>query len=160
MARANNRVVLNRACLDAITLGMADGLLALAEAVIAAAQVPVDAAAAEREHRPELIETGGTIAYVLGKKVGGSGVTKPRAMKVRSLGVAIAGGFGFPGHLEELGTINEPARPFLTPALMATLPDAGPFIEAAMANRLATVDSRAAASSTIQTRIANSGASS
>ena len=131
MARKNNRVTLNRAALDAITLGMADGLLALADAVIAATKVP-DAPALG----VGLIEAGGTVAYVLGKKVGGA-AKKPTAMKVRKLGVAVAGGFGFPARFQELGTINQPARPFLTPALMATVPDAGPFIRAATAKRLA-----------------------
>ncbi|HSW41755.1 MAG TPA: hypothetical protein VLM76_04530 [Patescibacteria group bacterium] len=129
--RRNNRVVLNRAALDAVTLGMADGLLALADAVIAAALVP-DAPA----HGVGLIEAGGTVAYVAGKKVGGA-ARKPSAMKVRSMGVAIAGGFPFPARFAELGTVNQPARPFLTPALLATVPDAEPFIRAATAKRLA-----------------------
>ena len=132
MARANNRLVLNRAALDAITLGMADGLLVLADAVVAAAEPPDAAPFGEG-----LVTTGGTIAYVLGKKVGGSGVKKPTAMKVRKMGVAVAGGFGFPARFQELGTVNQPAHPFLTPALMATVPGAGPFIRAAVAKRLA-----------------------
>ena len=131
MARKNNRVVLNRAALDAITLGMADGLLALADAVIAAAKVP-DAPVLGAG----LIEAGGTVAYVAGKKVGGS-ATKPKALRVRTLGVAVAGGFPFPARFAEIGTVNQPARPFLTPALMATVPDAAPFIGAATTKRLA-----------------------
>ena len=148
MARKNNRVVLHRATLDAITLGMADGLLALADAVIAATKPP-DAT----PYGVGLVETGGTVAYAFGKKVGGT-ATKPRAMKVKSMGVAIAGGFGFPGHFAEFGTIHEPARPFLTPALMATLPDAGVFIKAAMAQRLATTGVRAARGVAIKARAA------
>jgi hypothetical protein len=133
MARRNNRVVLNRAALDAITLGMADGLLALADAVIAATKVP-DAPVLGAG----LIEAGGTVAYVAGKKVGGT-AKKPKAMKVRTMGVAVAGGFPFPARFQELGTVNQPARPFLTPALMAMVPDAAPFIRAATAKRLAAV---------------------
>jgi len=144
MARANNRVVLNRATFDAITLGMADGLLTLADEVIAAAKVPDDVPLGEG-----LVQTGGTVAYAFGKKVGGT-ASKPKAMKVRSMGVAVAGGFGFPGHFAEFGTIHEPARPFLTPALMATLPDAGPFIAAAVAKRLGSAGARAARSAAIQ----------
>lgn len=159
--RKNNRVALNRATFDAITLGMADGLLALADAVIAAAKPPDEPAgssAAARPNlteggapRPELDTTGGSVAYVLGKKVGGT-ASKPRAMRVKSMGVAIAGGFGFPGHFAEFGTIHEPAHPFLTPALMATLPDAEPFVRAAMAKRLASVGTRAATSAAIAAR--------
>lgn len=133
MARKNNRLVLNRAALDAITLGLADGLLALADAVIAATKVP-DAPVLGAG----LIESGGTVAYVLGKKVGGS-AAKPTAMKVRTMGVAVAGGFPFPARFAELGTVNQPARPFLTPALMATVPDAAPFIKATVAERLRAV---------------------
>ncbi len=129
----NNRVILNRSALDAITLGMADGLLALADAVIAATKVP-DAA----PYGEGLIEEGGTVAYVLGKKVGGT-ASKPKAMKVKSMGVAVAGGFPFPARLQELGTINQPARAFLTPALMATVPDAAPLIKAKVAERLRAV---------------------
>ncbi len=148
MARTNNRVVLNRAALDAITLGMADGLLALADAVIAATNVP-DAPVLGAG----LIETGGTVAYVLGKNVGGA-ASKPKAMKVRKMGVAVAGGFGFPAHFAEFGTIHEPARPFLTPALMATVPDAGPYIATAVARRLATTGARAAVGAAIKARVA------
>ncbi|HSW43105.1 MAG TPA: hypothetical protein VLM76_11405 [Patescibacteria group bacterium] len=146
--RKNNRVVLNRAALDAITLGMADGLLALADAVIAAADVP-DAA----PYGQGLIEAGGTVAYVAGKKVGGE-AKKPRAVKVKGQGVVVIGGFPFPAHFAEFGTVNQPARPFLTPALMATVGDAGPFIEAAMARRLAGAGERAAAGAAIRARVA------
>lgn len=133
MARKNNRVVLNRAALDAITLGMADGLLAVADAVIAATKVP-DAPVLGAG----LIEQGGTVAYVAGKKVGGT-ATKPKAMKVKTMGVAVAGGFPFPARFAELGTVNQPARPFLTPALMTTVPDAAPYIRAKVAERLRAV---------------------
>lgn len=133
MARTSTRVVLNRAALDEVTLGIADGLLALADAVIAATKVP-DAPPLGAG----LIEEGGTVAYVLGKKVGGT-ARKPSAMKVRKMGVAIAGGFPFPARFAELGTVNQPARPFLTPALMATVPDAAPFIKAKVAERLRAV---------------------
>ena len=55
------------------------------------------------------------------------------------MGVAVAGGFPFPARFAELGTVNQPARPFLTPALMATVPDAAPFIKAKVAERLRAV---------------------
>jgi len=145
MARVS-RVVINRAALDAVTLGMADGLLALADAVIARTKVP-DAPVIGQG----LIETGDTVAYAFGKKVGGT-AKKPKAMKVRGLGVVVAGGFGFPAHFAEFGTIHEPARPFLTPALMATLPDAGPYVGAAVRRRLATTGARAALSGVIKAR--------
>lgn len=146
--KTSSRVVLNRAALDEVTLGMADGLLALADAVIAATTVP-DAT----PYGMGLIETGSSVAYVLGKKVGG-GASKPRTMRVKSMGVAIAGGFGFPAHFAELGTIHQPARPFLTPALMATVPDAGAYVGAAVQRRLGTRGERAARGAGIRARIA------
>lgn len=150
MARkVSSRVVLNRAALDAVTLGVADGLLVLADAVVAAAEPPDATPFGEG-----LVTTGGTVAYVLGKKVGGT-ASKPKTMKVKAMGVAIAGGFGFPAHLQELGTINQPARTFLTPALMATVPDAGPYIAAGVARRLATAGARAAVSAAIGARTAS-----
>ncbi len=133
MAATNSRVVLNRAALGAITLGMADGLLALAEAVIDRTKAP-DAPVLGAG----LVDTGGTVAYAAGKKVGGA-AAKPNAMKVQKMGVAVAGGFGLPAHFVEFGTIHQPARPFLTPVLMATVPGAGPFVARAVARRLATV---------------------
>lgn len=149
------RVVKNRATFDAITLGLADGLEALAEAVIAATKPPRDQHPEANDVLPPLYTTGGTVAYVLGKQVGGTGgVTKPRAMKVKSLGVAVAGGFGFPGHFAEFGTIHEPARPFLTPPFMATIPGAEGFVAAAMAHRLGTTAQRAATGAKIEARAA------
>ncbi|MFZ0324730.1 MAG: hypothetical protein WAN48_11435 [Actinomycetes bacterium] len=146
--RKNNRVVLNRATFQEVTLAMADGLLALADAVIAATKVPDAPVIGEG-----LIDEGGTVAYAFGKKVGGV-ASKPRALKVKSLGVAIAGGFPNPAHFAEFGTVHQPARPFLTPALMATVPDAESFLRAAMKRRLASGDTRAAKSASIKARIA------
>jgi len=148
MVRKNNRVILNRATFQEITLAMADGLLALADQVIATARPPDDP-----PYGVGLVQTGGTVAYAFGKKVGGS-AKKPRAIKVKSMGVVVAGGFGWPGHYAEFGTIHEPARPFLTPALMATVPEAGAFVGAAVRQRLATTGARAARGAAIRTRIA------
>jgi hypothetical protein len=148
MARRNNRVVLNRATFQEITLAMADGLLALADEVIARTRPPDDP-----PYGVGLVETGGTVAYAFGKKVGGT-AKKPRSMKVRSMGVAIAGGFGWPGHYAEFGTIHEPARPFLTPALMGTVPEAGAFVGDAVRRRLGSAGARAARGAAIRARIA------
>ena len=127
---------------------MADGLLALADTVIAVTKPPDDP-----PYGVGLVETGGTVAYAFGKKVGGT-AKKPRAMKVRSMGVAVAGGFGWPGHYAEFGTIHEPARPFLTPALMATVPEAGAFVGAAVRRRLGSAGARAARGAAIKARVA------
>lgn len=132
MARQySTRVVLNRKTLDEVSLGVADGLLAMADAVIAGARVPDDPAIGEG-----LIQTGATVAYANGHKVGGK-ATGPR--RVSRQGIAVFGGFGFPGRFNELGTVHQPARPFLTPSLMAEVPGSAEFVRPAVARRLAGV---------------------
>lgn len=129
-ASGARRIVLNRAAFDAITLAVADGAFELAKAVIEGARVPDAAPYAEG-----LVQGGAAIAFVGSKRVGvwsktGASVKKPRAAKL-SKGITVIGGFGFPGRYQESGTIHQPARPFLTPALMARLPDAEGFIKGA-----------------------------
>ena len=67
------------------------------------------------------------VSYVDGKKVGQDqpGIRKPRDFKVRGQGVAVAGGYSFPARFNEMGTVRQPARPFLGPALMAVVGDRG-----------------------------------
>lgn len=133
-ASGARRIVLNRAAFDEITLAAADGAFELAKAVIEGADVPDAAPYAEG-----LVQGGAVIAYVGSKRVGawsktGASVKKPRAAKL-SKGVTVIGGFGFPGRFQEAGTINQPPRPFLTPELMARLPDAQAFIREACIKR-------------------------
>jgi hypothetical protein len=122
--------VLNRAAFDAITLAVADGAFELAKGVVNGATVP-DAA----PYGEGLIEGGAAIAFVGSKRVGvfsktGASVKKPRAAKLTK-GITVIGGYGFPGRMVESGTVHMGAQPFLTPELMATLPDAQNFIKAA-----------------------------
>ena len=126
MARkVSSRVVLNRSKLDAVVLAVADGFGAVAQKVIETANPP-DAAS----YGEGLVQRGGVLVYVGDKKVSGWGLDgrqpkKPRAFRVRGTGrqVAAVGGFGFPAAFLEFGTIRQPARPFLTPALNRTLPE-------------------------------------
>lgn len=129
-ASGARRIVLNRAAFDAITLAVADGAFELAKSVIEGADVP-DAA----PYAVGLVQGGAAIAFVGSKRVGvfsktGASVKKPRAAKL-SKGITVIGGFGFPGRFVESGTTNMGAQPFLTPELMATLPDAEGFIRVA-----------------------------
>ncbi len=145
LARRAAKVVLNRAALDAITRATADGLFELAKAVVTGADVP---------DRPPwgigLVRGGGVIAYVDKKLVStfstGSDATvkKPRAAKLGP-GVVVIGGYGFPARFIESGTIHQPPRPFLTPELMATLPDAHGFVKAAAIKHKVISTKRAAA---------------
>jgi hypothetical protein len=129
-ASGARRIVLNRAAFGAITLAVADGAFELAKSVIAGADVP-DAA----PYAVGLVQGGAAIAFVGKKRVGvwsktGASVKKPRAAKL-SDGITVIGGFGFPGRFVEEGTVHMSAHPFLTPELMADLPDAENFIKAA-----------------------------
>ncbi len=134
-ASAARRVVLNRAAFDAITLATADGLFELAKSIVENADVP-DATPLGLG----VIQGGGALAYVGSKRVGvfskygATSVKKPRAAKL-SKGVTVIGGYGFPGRFLEEGTVKMAAEPFLTPQLMATLPDAVGFVRLACIKR-------------------------
>jgi len=131
LARRAAKVVLNHAALDAITRATADGLFELAKAIVDGADAPDATPFGEG-----LVDQGGVIAYVDRKLVAtySTGadptVSKPRAARLGP-GVVIIGGYGFPGRLQESGTVHQPARPFLTPKLMADLPEAEGFVKAA-----------------------------
>ncbi len=125
------RVIVDRAALDAITLAVADGAFGLAKEVVGGSDAP-DAT----PFGVGLLQGGGVLAFVGSKRVGAWATgpvlpfTKPRAAKL-SKGITVIGGFGFPARFQEAGTIHHPADPFLTPELMATLPEAQKFIKAA-----------------------------
>lgn len=133
LARRAAKVVLNHAALDEITRATADGLFELAKAIISGADVPDATPFGEG-----LVDQGGVIAYVDRKPVASYStgadptVKKPRAARLGP-GVVIIAGYGFPGRFQESGTVHQPARPFLTPKLMADLPDAAGFVRAALA---------------------------
>jgi HK97 gp10 family phage protein len=124
MARGPSaRVVLNRSKFPAVFVAVADGLFEVAKTIIEEADPPDATPFGEG-----LVTRGGALAYVGDKKVAGWGTDgkqpkKPRAFKVRGSGriMAIAG-FGFPARFQEFGTIKQPARPFLTPAMNRVIP--------------------------------------
>lgn len=123
------RVVYNRQTADALRLGLADGLVVLADAMIEACDPP-DAS----PYGEGLIESGGSVAYVDGKKVAGT-AAKPRGEPTRT-GVIAFAGWGFPARFNEFGTINQPARPFFSPGIEQVLPDAADHIRTGVAGRL------------------------
>ena len=129
-ASGARRIVLNRAAFDEITLAVADGAFEIAKAVVNGADVP-DAA----PYGEGLVQGGAALAFVGSKRVGvfsktGASVKKPKDAKL-SKGITIIGGYGFPGRFVESGTIHAAPHPFLTPALLAILPDAEGYIKAA-----------------------------
>ena len=135
LARRAVKVVMNRAALDEISLATVDGLLEMTREVMADAmsRAPRDPETAERRGVPMMADTGTVGAWAGGKKVGGDMTRKPRGVKND---LVVVGAFASPvAHLIEGGTIKMTARPFLTPALLATLPDAQGFVRAACIKR-------------------------
>jgi hypothetical protein len=117
------RVVLNRAALNRVELAIADGFSAVGHAVLDTTEPPDATPFGEG-----LVTRGGFLVYAAGKKVDGFGQdgrqpAKPRAVRVQGESwLQLIVGFGFPGRFQELGTIRQPARPFLTPAAGRVLP--------------------------------------
>jgi len=162
IANRKARVILNRAALDELQLGMADGLHAIGEAIIAEARdnAPRDPEAAAERGVPMMADTGHVLTYALGKKVAGEdgGTGKPRGMKAPKDQVVMGVWFSSPlSHFNELGTIKMAATPFLTPAVMANIGDTGPYVQAAMKKRAASAPQRAMTSAAIKARIAAGG---
>lgn len=109
------RVVLNRAALDQVQLGMADGLQEVGEAIIA------EASARAPKLTGALAASGTVAVFALGKLVSGrtdiAAAKNKRGVKVGKNEVVMILGFtDWKAHFAELGTIKERARPFLIPA--------------------------------------------
>lgn len=126
MPRKNTRVELNRAALGPngrVELAIADGITAAAQMIVEIADPP-DAP----PFGQGLVQRGGWLGYVGGKKVGGGGTDgkqpkKPRAFRPGKAGYIVAmAGFGFPARFQEFGTVNHDPQPFLTPARNAVAP--------------------------------------
>ena len=136
--RRGTRVVINRKALDAVTLIFADGVLAFGKAAIRDTHPP-DAP----PHGQGLVRHGGTIVYYKGKKIGhwssdGTNVKKPRSLGVSGQEVVGAVGFPPPARWDELGTVNQAAKPFFYPSMMGrTVPRAASILKQAMKYRLA-----------------------
>ena len=155
-ASSARRIEINRAALDEIVLAAADGLLRLGTAVITEAGVP-DAA----PYGEGLVEGGAVLAYAGRKKVGQFSTGNPTAIKkprrsasLKAGTVTVIGGYGFPARFLEEGTAKAAARPFLTPALLKLVPQAGPYIAEAMQRHGVTSAARAARGDTYRARMA------
>lgn len=129
---------INRAKLNEAQEAVAEGLLRLSEAIVLeAASVVHDAP----PHGTGLLDAWGYAAYVDRRKIGdGSAddtpVAKPRASRLGKQGLSAIAGFGFPGRFEEMGTVDTPSHPFLTPAVMRIVPRAVSIIREGAARRL------------------------
>ena len=130
------KVVVNRAAFTEWQLGVADGLFEAAKDALAATKVP-DAP----PYGQGLVEGGGALAWLDGKKVGGTtiggrAISKPRGLRTaRGEAVAIVG-FGFPGRFVELGTVDTAANPFTTAGVMSVVGNVPAEVGAGVAKRL------------------------
>lgn len=117
MARKVNRhTILNYKTLGAIQQGLVEGLAAVGAAVIEKT-TPPDA----EPFGKGLVTTGDWGVWAGTRKVAGT-ATKPRSVRLPKTGATLIAGYGFPGRFQELGTINQPARPFFTPAMLEEFP--------------------------------------
>jgi hypothetical protein len=128
--RVSSKTVLNRKCLTAIGEGLASGMETVGSTTIENTSPPDAAPFGEG-----LITTGDWGVWNGTRKVGGT-ATKPRAVKLPAEGITLVVGYGFPGRFQEFGTIHQPARPFLSPAMLETLPGAADLLSPAVRDRL------------------------
>lgn len=133
MVRKAARVAINRQNAGALRVAVADGLLRFAGAVVDAADPP-DAT----PYGEGLVTSGGSVAFIDGRKVGGD-ATKPSRERIPRKAIVAFAGFGFPGRFQEIGTSHHAAQPFLWPAFSRLQGSVGsymrPSIRALLASR-------------------------
>lgn len=121
MAR-RSRLEINRAALDEVQGGLADGVFDVARAILRVAE----SRAPDAPPFGEGLVSRGAAAVWVGKKrthqVRSDGQTatirKPRgSRRLDAAGITGIVGFGFPAMFQELGTVNHRAQPFLTPSV-------------------------------------------
>jgi hypothetical protein len=141
MAR-RSRVEINRAGLDAVMGGLADGVSAIASRILLRAVLKAPDAPAMGEG---LVRRNAAITFVGKKRVfqrrgdgDGATVKKPRGSDRLQEGRVLAiVGFGFPGMFQEFGTVHHGAQPFLTPAASEVVgSEAQVLLSTAMQRRL------------------------
>lgn len=134
MARkVSSRTVVNRKALDAISGGIVDGLAHMGATIIGRTRPP-DA----EPFGKGLVTTGDWGVWAGTRKVAGT-ASKPRGVKTAKGTIVMVVGFGFPGRFQELGTINQPARPFFTPVVLAETPATADHLRAPVRRALASV---------------------
>ncbi len=124
------RVELNRATFRLIDLGLADGVARLGDAIVGTADVP-DA----EPYGKGLVTRGGFVVFLNGVQVAGT-ASRPTREWLAASGVTAFVGWGFPGRFQELGTVNQPPRPFVMPAMEQQLAYLDAHMRPAMAARL------------------------
>lgn len=140
MAR-RSRVEINRAALEEVEGGLADGVFDIARAIVRVAETRAPDATPYGEG---LVDRGGAAVWVRARKTHESAspkgaINKPRSVRLRDAGATIVGiaGFGFPGMFQEAGTVHHRAQPFLTPSASEVLGSEAPLLlSKAMQRRL------------------------
>lgn len=124
--KRTSKVVLNRAKVDELRLGIADSLFAVAVRILDNTEVPDAAPFGEG-----LVQGGAALVWVDKQKVdgttvGGRQVKKPRALRLAkgTDGIQAIVGFGFPGRFVHNGTEHSRPNPFLQRSVLEILPDA------------------------------------
>lgn len=127
--RKSKSVIINRAALTALQLGIADGFLAVGQQAVDNARPNVPDAP---PYGKGLIRTGGYVVYAGKRKVGGNATIS----RVDKSGIVLYAGFGFPGRFQEMGTVHQPARPFFTPAFLAASRNLAELVRPSVAEHL------------------------
>lgn len=109
------RVEFDVRAFDLMRREAAQGLLAVVEEALARADVP-DAT----PYGQGLIQKGAAVAFIDGDRVGGE-ADLPRGESAD--GIVAYVGWPFPARFQEQGTIRQPARPFVTPAVQSATSD-------------------------------------
>jgi len=147
VTRRNVKIQYNKAAVDALYAGVADGVIELLTAVRddAVARAPRDPETAARRGVPMMADTARVAVYAAGKLVSGTGErtasgNKPKGAKTPADQIVGFVMFDSPiSHFAELGTIKEVARPFLLPAFSAHIQDAARCVLPAIRKRMSAV---------------------
>lgn len=130
------RVVLNRAALTELGLALAEGVEEVARTIVETADPPDATPFGEG-----LVTSGGWAVYagkakVAGGSLDGTQPNKPRGFRPAPDGITGIAGFGFPARFQEMGTVNQPARPWFWPAAMRVAGSAAAIMKSIVGPRL------------------------
>lgn len=120
--KRNARVTLNRKAVNGVRLAIADGAHEVAKTIVRETK-PLD----QPPYGEGLVDNGGTLVYVDGRKVDGWALDgtqprKPRGAKTPKDAIVAFAGFGFPMRFGEFGTARQPPRPRFAPARDRVIP--------------------------------------
>jgi hypothetical protein len=144
VTRRGVKIQYNKAAVDALYAGVADGVIELCETVRddAAANAPRDPEIAAERGVPMMADTGRVAVYAMGKLVSGTGERTAAGNKPHGAATPADQVVGFVmfdspiAHFAELGTVKEVAHPFLLPAFNRAVPGAESVLIPAIGRRM------------------------